>query len=251
MAVSLLPSLLTIKVRNSASAGFIWEILCTIQAMPEGDQEAYDNYLDSQIGEGNTQAALEVNDIPSGVNCWLWSIVTPKIGDDIHRGKIAEKYIELAVKEPKSFIKMKTYFTMRTLGINAPLQNVEYEYNTWNRLQNFGMRDSRLRQVFVNSYNHVQNHWIVFRIPWIWFALAFIGTLWLSRSSKNNKSLDTWILLLFAVLYYAAFIITTQRFEFRYFFPSFYLLLIVISQASTTAIYVCLQKHHDGRKKHI
>lgn len=42
----MVPSITKVEIKDSSSAGFLWEILSTIQTMPPDKQNEYLNYLD-------------------------------------------------------------------------------------------------------------------------------------------------------------------------------------------------------------
>lgn len=224
--VSLFPKILGIRVYSSSPAGFVWEILSTIQLMTNEKQLEYNNYLDFIAGDGCTKSALQVNNDIS-VNSWLWEIFTSsKIGDEKNQKEIFNRYINLFINEPNYFLKNKLNFIDRNLGISTPLMNAEYDYNRWDRLQNYGMVDNIYRHFFVDSYNKFIDTNHIFRIPWIWFVLGLIATIY---SFKFTKEAYTYLFLYFtSIFYYGAFLINSQSFEFRYFFPSFYMLFIII-----------------------
>lgn len=122
--------------------------------MPPDKQNEYLNYLDFLTeDEGSTLKALNSNRKDS-VNGWLWTTYPPIIiGDKNNSSLIKEKYFNLLFNEPQYFIKNKLYFINRTLGINQPLSNVEYYYDNNNIMRDYGMKDTTLRKIVVDSYN--------------------------------------------------------------------------------------------------
>jgi len=236
--VNIFPTILGITILNSSSPGFVWEILSVIQEMPEEKQNQYNEYLDFIAGEGCTIDALAVNSKSSSVNPWLWDIMgMSRIGNKTVRKKITQKYLHLAFAEPNYFFRMKLYFVGRILGIQEPVYGAAYDYNLADQMQLIGMVDNPLRYWFVQSYIKFQGITIVFHRPWIWFCIGLMLVIWQLIKTDKEHSTGSLILYLLSVFYYAAFLINTQSFEFRYFFPSFYFLFIVIADSVTTIWY--------------
>ena len=236
--VSLFPAILKINVYSSSSAGFVWEILSTIQEMPKDKQAKYNDYLDFISGDGSTSEALVLNSKSGSVNPWLWSIFTVQnIGDKNIRSKIQNRYMYFVFNETNYYLNTKFYFIGRNLGIIQPLNNPEYNYNRREQMHHYGMLDNGLRHWFVNSYNKFQEVTVVFRIPWIWFVIGLLAVIFQFFKAERNHFLGTLLLYLIAIFYYSAFIINTQSFEFRYFFPAFYMLFIITADSIGTIIY--------------
>lgn len=225
--VVLLPGLLKINIYNSSSAGFVWEILTTIQSMPAEKQLDYKKYLDFISKDGDTYRALLVNNT-SDVNSWLWDVFTiSKIGDKSVQKEILLKYFILMIDEPKYFIKNKIYFIGRSLGVQKPLKNLGYIFNYNNGLVDGGLlKDDTYQPLLVNVYNNFQDYTLVFLIPWFWFLLGMFSLIYKKKKGSDKINIYTYMYIC-AVSYYAAFLINTQSFEFRYFFPSFYMLFII------------------------
>lgn len=238
MLVFMVPSITKVEIKDSSSAGFLWEILSTIQTMPPDKQNEYLNYLDFLTeDEGSTLKALNSNRKDS-VNGWLWTTYPPIIiGDKNNSSLIKEKYFNLLFNEPQYFIKNKLYFINRTLGINQPLSNVEYYYDTNNIMRDYGMKDTTLRKIVVDSYNDFLDTFTFFRLPYLWFIVCTLSVLFKVRISKKDEYVPVILLYLVAVLYYAGFLVNTQSFEFRYFFPSFYILVLIILSVITDLVY--------------
>ena len=129
------------------------------------------------------------------------------------------------------------YFINRTLGINQPLSNVEYYYDNNNIMRDYGMKDTTLRKIVVDSYNDFLDTFTFFRLPYLWFIVCTLSVLFKVRISKKDEYVPVILLYLVAVLYYAGFLVNTQSFEFRYFFPSFYILALIILSVLTDLVY--------------
>lgn len=226
--VSALPMLLKINTMSSVSAGFAWEIITTIQRLEPEKQELYKDYLDEVGGEGSTQIAIQ----SSNEN----SVIGFLIGEGINMdtlsmegsfSTILKKYLEIIIKEPATYFSMKWDFTKRTLGIDYKIACVEYDYNRWDRMEEYGFNDCIQREYFVYSYiktNEVLGFYTC--RPWFVYLIStiLVTITWLQKDKKRELYVFS---LLIAIFYYAAYIINTQSFELRYFYPSLYLMMIL------------------------
>lgn len=235
LMVSAIPKALHINTMSSYIGGFIWEIISVIQTMEEEDQQEYMGYLDDIFGEGITAAAVEQStykEYHSDINSIWWG--NPFDINEISRKEntraVLKKYVLLIKEEPGAFFKTKGAFAARSMGINMPLRFVAYPHNEWDYMPEYDFNDSRVREDFVEYFNSYMEFMCVFRRPWIMFAAAFL--LILIRRGKyalNRKEVTLQeISFLTALFYYGAYLLDTQSFEFRYFFPSWVLLFFVI-----------------------
>lgn len=229
MGISQLPGILGFKtIYDSSSAGFVWEMLSTIQKMPSDKQQEYKEYLDYLGEKGDTERALQVNDGDS-VNKWLWSIFkTGVIGSKENSARIKRDYFSLLKNEPKYFISNKVNFIAKSMGVGYTLSDREFYYNSSEQMKNYGMVDNPLRKTFIESYNLTHRTLTVFRKPY----LIFLITLFMLILSLKLWDKQVWMqmveLFLIALFYYGAFLVNNQSFEFRYFFPAFYYLIIIL-----------------------
>ncbi|WP_160683830.1 hypothetical protein [Clostridium sp. C2-6-12] len=224
--VFMVPSILNIKVYDSSTAGFSWEILSTINQLGQESKIEYINYLDEIGGQGSTNAALQKNaENNESVNPWLWSILKPDIiGESNNAQKVKEKYFELMKNEPKAFLKNKFKFILSNLGITHELADLlEYNVPDSNYIK---INNTSLRTNFIKSYHLFHSAFSVIRQPYIWFVLGILAVCY-AKIIKHESFIMLAFLLLISVFYYGGFIINTQSFEFRYFFPSFYYLFLV------------------------
>ena len=231
LSIALIPSMIGINVGNSGSAGFVWEMLCAIQTLPEDKQANYYDYLDFINGDGSTQRALLQNqsyDYLAGE--WLFRgdcFPLLAIGKDDIQEDILKKYLLLYVNEPQAMIKQKGHFILRMLGVGKPLNFQGYYENDVNDYSRYGLVPAnRYRSILINFVNEFMHHDSIFVRPWIWFSAAFVLFLF------KRKAVDiyTITLLSLSVFYMGAFFINTQGFLYRYFFPSnCFLLLSLIS----------------------
>lgn len=226
--VAFLPWLLRINTMSSSSAGFAWEIITVIQRLEPEGREQYIDYLDGVGGVGSTALAIETSDEYS-VNGFLW-------GDGLNTGTLSapgasstvlKKYIGIMLREPSAYMGMKWDFTKKTLGIGEDTMFIAYDYNQWDIMANYGFNDCVQRKIFVSSYHKI-NEIIGFYTchPWLVFLISIVLVLatWLKKDEKRGIYLFA---LMLAIFYYGAYIINTQSFELRYFYPSLYLMMIL------------------------
>lgn len=228
LLVFVMPMLFNVQVYDSSSAGFVWEMLYTIGRMPEEKQEQYADYLDDICGEGATATALEQNE-DSTMVLFLWSGIAPEtIGLKENSSKIFDKYVQLFLNEPGDFLANKLFFWGRALGITKPLESREYIYAPNRDLYNYGLIDSPRRGALIDNVNGFINGITVLRMPFVWFVLGLLACVYQKAVLKKSS----WVLLyLLACFYYGAFMVNTQSFEFRYFFPSYQLIFYLVLAA--------------------
>lgn len=230
--ILILPGIFKINTMSSVSAGWVWEMLSTIQDMEPDTKQIYIDYLDDIGGEGATAQALGKNNVDS-VNGFLWDtgLNTYNLSFGPNPVNILRRYIKLALRESDIFIKNKVEFSLRTLGIGTPLLNSRLPYDSQNKMGSYGFSDSWHRRRLVDIYNGFLDRMSLFRRPWAMFILTlFLMLVWRKKASPVNyaKRYDMMRdMYLMAVFYYVAFLINTQSFEFRYFFPAFWMLLMI------------------------
>lgn len=238
------PKMLNIDTMSSYAASFIWEIVSTIQTMDEYDQSLYSDYLDDVLGEGITQKALVNNKYKEGdasINLIWWG--NPfNSGDVSETGvsrKVLSKYLLLIKNKPKEYLITKGYFILNTLGIKHPLHMKEYYYNRNDIMNSYCFNDCIQRKKFVDNFcAYMEKTKNIFR-PWIMFVIAFILiVLYRIKYDCNRKEITIQeASYVIAVFYYGAFLINTQAYEFRYFFPSWCILIMIILSICTELIF--------------
>ena len=221
--------ILNITALNSSSAGLVWEMLSTVNMISSSEEKRnYEDYLDDFIGEGTTKAALEINSQDNeNVVVFFGSFPLVVMGDPQNSKLIIGKYLTLMLDIPGTFLKNKLYFTGRTLGVQQPLRNLEYGHDEPDKFEQFGIIETSKRSGWINCFNLFMQNFPIFRIPVFWFVAALLLLISSKFLLKDKTELSFWLYLL-ACFYYGAFIINNQSFEFRYFFPSFQLLYIIV-----------------------
>lgn len=235
LLVSVIPKAVNINTMSSYIGGFIWEIISVIQTMDEDDQQEYVDYLDDIFGEGVTAVAVgqsTYEEFHSDINSIWWGnpFDINEISQKENVRAVLKKYFGMMQEKPSTFFITKGRFMAHTMGVNMPLRFVAYPYNEWDNMQDYGFNDSRQRETLVEYINAYMEFMCVFRMPWILFAVAFILiVIWRGKYLENKKEMTMQeASFLIALFYYGAYILNTQSFEFRYFFPSWVLLFFVM-----------------------
>lgn len=227
--IAAVPKWLCVDTMSSASASFVWEIVTTIQNMDWKKQAEYIDYLDNIGGDGATAYAVQVSNKDNICNCLSGGINWATVSVGENPKEILKKYIKLALKEPLVFFKTKKDFVCSTLGISAPLGVWEWTYNWADKMEEFGFSDTNQRHRFLDRYSNFMEQMEILRMPWLMFLVSFILLVLekrINRMRERKIGLQEGVFLI-AVFYYGAFMINNQSMEFRYFYPSCYLLVIM------------------------
>ena len=217
LLVTALPLVLHIDTMSSYAAGFVWEIVSTIQNMDEVKKESYLTYLDDIFGEGTTRNAVDINTSTEQAEwniCPLLGAVNVGMLSEQETKNVINKYISIAKEEPRDFIKTKSYFTAGTLGITEPLKMVEYDYDRWGGMSEYGFNDCVQRKSFVDFFLSYMEFMKLFRSPWIMYLLAagcLISERIRAKMELKNITLQE-AMFLTSVFYYGAFLLNNQSF---------------------------------------
>ena len=233
--------ILNITTLSSVSAGFVWEVVSTIQEMDETTQKEYIEYLDDVWGESATKIAIEKSSYQSVVPLLNTKITFSNISNKGNFQIILSKYLNLIFKETKFFLIAKQKFIGYNLGIIQPLRYVEYDYDRYNIMEKYNFNDGKRRHQFVDLYEKVVKAFSLITLrPWVTFLLSLILILikWFKNDENRKKYLLIFMLSLF---YYGSYLINTQSFEIRYFYPSLYLCMIIDLSIVIDLIYPLLQ----------
>ena len=233
------PKALNIDTMSSYAGSLIWEMVSTIQSMDEEKQSQYITYLDDVFGKEATATAVANNSYTgeySSINDIWWGnpFNTEDVSKSENTKKVLSKYIHLWISEPKDCLKVKWNFISHSLGINQPLRMAEYDYNRDNSMSQFGYNDCKQRLAYVDFFLAFMNFMIIFRIPWLMFTVALVLILiWRFKCGGKKENINIYEASFgIAVFYYGAYILNTQSFEFRYYFPSWLLLFLIIFSLS-------------------
>lgn len=228
------PSLLNIRVLPSYSAGFAWEIVSTIQSMEYDKQCEYIDYLDDLFGDGATAVAVQNNSYDeqgSSINGMFNSPITSMaISESNNSTMLIRRYVKLALHEPMLFIKMKWEFVSHSLGIGKPVNMFEYYYQPWDPDNEFGLNDSHQREFYVDYFLAFMEFNSIIRRPWIMYLLGLaLILIWRFKYQGSKAPINLYeATFLVSLFYYGAYLLNTQAFEFRYYYPSWLLLIAII-----------------------
>lgn len=230
--VSLFPKILKIDTMSSASAGFVWEIVTAIQRMDGEKQQQYLDYFDEIGGEGSTALAVQ-SSYETSVNGFIWqggglnSQALSGETDEDAPVTVVKKYVEFIIREPVIYLQTKLDFIKRSLGIDGEISVKEWDYNRGDGMGAYGFNDCSKRETFVESYRKANERLGFYTCqPWLVFLISFVlvAVMWLQKDGRRGLYL---FVLMLAAFYYGAYLINTQSFEIRYFYPSLYLLMIL------------------------
>lgn len=235
-----IPKILNIDTMSSYTASFIWEMVSVIQEIPKERRGNYEKYFDDVFGDGVTQRALKINNLyqeGSSVNPILWggAFDVNHISNQHNTKRVMAKYWKLIKNEPLIYLKIKQEMMYRTLGINQPLDIRGYIYNYGNKMSTYGFNDSQQRSKFIDYVNQFMLASWLTKMPWMIFVLV-LGLILIKRYLISNRPRSSIaaceIGYVVAICYYGAFFLNTQAFEFRYFFPAWLLLMIILISLS-------------------
>lgn len=227
LTITFLPQALGLEVRDSSGIGFAWEIVQTLKLV---DNPKYDDYLDyAAWGPRGVRGAFPdaeehiYGSFSSEQGISFTKMVKPEIAARIRRD-----YLRLIVDEPRAFISNKLRLVKRMLGIGYPLWFYEFDENRWGRLHEFGYRYTDLRHAQFEKVHRLMEAFPIFLKPYLAFSVGALCLLALAVLRTPTPPHLRW-LFVYGVAYYAAFFITTQSYEFRYFFFPFYYLVVICS----------------------
>ena len=222
------PLIFDVHSQSVSSSGFIWEMLTVIGRMEPAAQEKYAGYLDGLGGEGSTLAALEEsNDTTAESFMYGGNLGIDQMSAPGATKTVVLKYLQLILEKPAEWFSVKMEMASRTLGLSQPLGTAEYDYDRWGRMKDYGMQDTPYRRAFYDSCVFVTSAlgFLTAR-PWVLFLLS-AALLLLNRRRKGADQKTALILFWSAAWYYLVYVLDPIYFQFRYFYPSFYLLIIL------------------------
>ena len=234
-----------IKKMDEIGIGLAWE---TAQIIKRTHDPKYDHYLDYA---GNGTDATKNSLINVEEDIWQGLInknglVFSKVIIPETSRRIQRDYLKIILDHPKDFFENKVYSAGRMLGIPKPLAFYEFDENRWNHMASYGYRFTVLRHQHFERIQHLMGRYRFLSEPFIIFIIGLFFVCIGKRYFKNDvRYLGTVFSL--AIFYYLGFLIITERYEFRYFFPSFYLISVIFI-VITTKIFES-QRNIFNRKK--
>lgn len=229
--VQVVPRALHFSEDTPVGISFGWEIAQTLQRLQD---PRYDHYLDAF---GDTRGALSGkldDDIWSGLFV-PGALRYELIGTPEAARRLQRDYFTLACAEPLAMLANKLRVWSRVLGLERPLFFYEFNQNRLGRMPEFGWRDTSLRQ---RSFERVEAMMRpeMLRKPWAVFLIGVIAMVIGAYVLPDRMRLAGTTLVL-AAFYYAAFLITAPGYEFRYFFPAFYLVFMIVLALMSAAVF--------------
>lgn len=221
-----IPHFLGLPNTNNAMTGVLWETCSIVNRIGPG--KGYDQYMDSVIGPGNTERLFDVEEPESSMYQFsdvfdYWSLVMN------NPDEIAEKYIKLVLEKPGVFVNVKAKIVWKTL---TEANFKEYLPNPGGGMNKFDVLDTVRRDRTIEIVNQYMNLKVisVLRIPLVMFGLALLLSLTCFHLHLPTERLFQMIFV--ALCYEGGYFITTQAYEFRYFFPAWLLLFFTILLAA-------------------
>lgn len=209
---------------DSSGIGVLWDNISVLEQIK--DEGKYETYLDWLGGPGSTKEAIALNKqdniygFNEAIQAWTAS-------DKNNASRLKEDFIYLCINEPVAVLKAKALRASYILGITQPLVDNDVHYDDIGIMKDYGMRDTSLRHLFMDNYQRFSDAFILMRMPWFAFLLATSICICFYRIMSEREKNIILLLYSLSVFYYGAFIVNAQSCEFRYYFPAFYLLIIL------------------------
>ena len=220
----LLPSKLLPSNHNASVLGMVWEMTGICAQYPSDDlKEEMSHY-------GDIDEAINRYGEPY-LNSIVWDNNPPFPAFDISGSEkskeIIKIYVEQAFHNTKHFLNIKRQFVSSALGISNQLissrrgvHGVDERTMTYGALPTAKQND--IREQFYNTTDCIG---IISLRPIVILFLSIFIALMMKVLKINCGAMFAYIFM--AMGYYSSFLINTQAHEYRYFAPSFYILLIV------------------------
>ena len=225
-----IPVIFDVHSQSTASVGIVWETLTIIQRLTPEERVNYQDYLDEIGGEGFTQTALTAS-TEDTAGSFTWNDVQSiqKLSSPGVTGSALQKYFQLMREHPQEWLLVREGTMRKALGIGYTLDDSEYDYNRWGAMGDFGFNDSLQRQVFYHSVVRMVRFFGFYTLhPWVPFLMS-MAMLIIEKIRNCEKRKKYAFVFWMAVFYYLAYLLDTPAFDYRYFYPSMLLLLILNS----------------------
>lgn len=247
-----IPKLMVPNHSNAASLGMVWELVSL-------EKETSDQKLYSDLAEfGNVPEAVKrwrpdyLNNIVWDDNppFSVWNISKPQTAK-----KISKVYIGSMQDMPWAFLKNKSAFVFRTLGITSPLitsargvHGVDEHTLPYGALATPVQASDRAWFIkFTDSIGMLTLR------PWVMILL--FGILLICGRAVQLDVSNFISVYLVGIFYYLSFCLNTQAMEFRYYAPTFFMLFIgsacLLIAISGNAILVWKRKGRMAVIKHV
>jgi hypothetical protein len=213
-----------IRILHEVNFALSWE---TAQIIKRTKDSRYEHYLD-YLGNSPDATKNALRTVEKGILGHLVApdaLVAQKIIEPSITGRLIKDYLKVIVAHPKEFLQTRLYSWSRILGVSGSLHFWGFHKNKDQKLANYGWRPTKLRDNHISQIYDLINHVRFLLKPYILFLVAGIAVVVGKRCFKDMA----WVgpLYLFAVTYYGGFFLINQSYEFRYYFPAFYLLSVI------------------------
>ncbi len=217
------PLVLLPSSHNASVLGMVWEMTGICTRYPD------DVLREKMLDYGNIEEAMNRYGEPY-LNSIVWDNDPPYPAFDISGEKakgITRLYLEQALKNTNHFLSVKAQFVSETMGIsNQLISSRRGVHSVDEPTIEYGAISTRrqddMRELFFSITDAIG---IIALRPVCIIALAFILAGLMRVMSIELKKEIVYIFI--AMGYYSSFLINTQAHEFRYFAPSFFILLII------------------------
>lgn len=209
---------------NTSTLGMVWELVG--EAVNTKDKDLIDN-----LGHyGDIGEAMKRYGDPY-LNRIVWDNNPPfpamKVAGENSKG-ITQIYLNEVFKHPIKFLFNKWYYVDHTLGISAPLVSSRRGVHGVDDItKSKGALDTNyqrnLREMFFSTTDKIS---VISLRPLCAFFIMIILILIAKNLNENNPAYLLFPFL--AIAYYSSFCINTQAFEYRYYAPTFYIILCTI-----------------------
>jgi hypothetical protein len=247
VALLCLTSILTqyrnIKKKPEISMGLTWDMAKTIKRI---NDPKYDHYLD-YLGDSPqaTKNAIKNADGMIWDNlCQTGALSYKKIFSERKLKQIVHDFIQLVLSHPKEFFLQKFDSGLQTLGVFKPLDFAEFYENRHDGMKKFPYRYTEMRNQQIQAVNMFMQKYNFLCYPFFIFILGGVFV-FIAHRLFMNQIRYTGTVFLLAVFYYSAFFLITERYEFRYFFPAFYFLALIVLVTATK----CFEMAYSQRAK--
>lgn len=223
-----LPWVFDIRSQSTATSGLVWEMLTVIQRMDPEAREEYRDYLDEIGGEGSTRKALAAsNEATAGSFMWGGDLGIGKMSAPGATAAALKKYAGLIAAKPLDWLRVKRDFVLRAMGVGHTLDYSEYNYNRWDQMADYGFNDSLQRHAFYDSFMGTCAFLGAYTLhPWLPFLISLVMVVAEAVRKSARRGLYAAVLWT-AAFYYLAYLLDTPAFDFRYFYPSLLLMMIL------------------------
>lgn len=217
-----IPRMLTPTTYNASTLGMTWEMTGIVA-------DTNNKWLKEELSKyGDVDEAVARYGEPY-LNSIVWDNNPPFPATTLageYSNEITRLYIKTFIKYPHQFVLNKIGFIKGTLGLGEHLISSARGIDGVERTIDFGAMNTAMqfnvRSQFVRFTDAIG--FISLR-P---FNMILMSAILIFILSKFEKVKQYWMMLGMAAAYYSSFIINNQAYEYRYYAPSFYIMLGIV-----------------------